>query len=173
MSIWFYQKDLYAVCVCVMMDKTMKFFVSDASTIINRISIMAGSLSFQRRAAEFAAKGRYCSNRRGSPLAAEDLPKPFLVSRSPMSNDELVISNSPTHPANLICELCRLFYGRLPVHAVSDNIDNGWVTGTGGGMTIRHELPLTNTHLTAEITFTSLQVESKKRYSASLNVVDL
>lgn len=29
------------------------------------------------------------------------------------------------HPANLICELCRLFY------------DNGWVTGTGGGISIR------------------------------------
>lgn len=31
----------------------------------------------------------------------------------------------PNHPANLICELCRLFY------------DNGWVTGTGGGISIR------------------------------------
>lgn len=29
------------------------------------------------------------------------------------------------HPANLICELCRLFY------------DNNWVTGTGGGISIR------------------------------------
>lgn len=34
-------------------------------------------------------------------------------------------SDSPTHPANLICELCRLFY------------NNGWVTGTGGGISIR------------------------------------
>ncbi|CAL1212846.1 unnamed protein product [Candida parapsilosis] len=31
----------------------------------------------------------------------------------------------PQHPANLICELCRLFY------------DNNWVTGTGGGISIR------------------------------------
>lgn len=31
----------------------------------------------------------------------------------------------PNHPANLICELCRLFY------------DNNWVTGTGGGISIR------------------------------------
>lgn len=34
-------------------------------------------------------------------------------------------SDSKTHPANLICELCRLFY------------NNGWVTGTGGGISIR------------------------------------
>ena len=27
-----------------------------------------------------------------------------------MGADELVISDSPIHPANLICELCRLFY---------------------------------------------------------------
>ncbi|KAF4590220.1 Methylthioribulose-1-phosphate dehydratase [Pleurotus pulmonarius] len=39
--------------------------------------------------------------------------------------DNLVISQDPTHPANLIPELCRLFY----------NI--GWVTGTGGGICIR------------------------------------
>ncbi|KAI5956303.1 MDE1 [Candida jiufengensis] len=32
---------------------------------------------------------------------------------------------NPEHPANLICELCRLFY------------DNNWVTGTGGGISIR------------------------------------
>lgn len=31
----------------------------------------------------------------------------------------------PNHPASLICELCRLFY------------TNGWVTGTGGGVSIR------------------------------------
>ncbi|CAK7894917.1 methylthioribulose-1-phosphate dehydratase [[Candida] anglica] len=35
------------------------------------------------------------------------------------------ISSDPHHPANLICELCRLFY------------DNNWVTGTGGGISIR------------------------------------
>lgn len=34
-------------------------------------------------------------------------------------------SDHPNHPANLICELCRLFY------------DNNWVTGTGGGISIR------------------------------------
>ncbi|KAK6457029.1 Methylthioribulose-1-phosphate dehydratase [Scheffersomyces xylosifermentans] len=33
--------------------------------------------------------------------------------------------SDPNHPANLICELCRLFY------------DNNWVTGTGGGISIR------------------------------------
>ncbi|KAK9247664.1 class II aldolase/adducin N-terminal [Lipomyces tetrasporus] len=39
--------------------------------------------------------------------------------------DSLVASHDPTHPANLICQLCRLFY------------NNGWVTGTGGGISIR------------------------------------
>ncbi|KAI0288065.1 Methylthioribulose-1-phosphate dehydratase [Russula brevipes] len=39
--------------------------------------------------------------------------------------DELVNSEDPLHPANLIPELCRGFY-RL-----------GWVTGTGGGISIR------------------------------------
>jgi len=39
--------------------------------------------------------------------------------------DELVTSDDPLHPANLIPELCRGFY-RL-----------GWVTGTGGGISIR------------------------------------
>lgn len=34
-------------------------------------------------------------------------------------------SYEPNHPARLICELCRRFY------------DNGWVTGTGGGISIR------------------------------------
>lgn len=33
----------------------------------------------------------------------------------------------PHHPANLICELCRNFYSL------------GWVTGTGGGISIRRE----------------------------------
>ncbi|GME84344.1 unnamed protein product [Ambrosiozyma monospora] len=40
-------------------------------------------------------------------------------------NNQLVISSDPEHPANLICELCRMFY------------NNGWVTGTGGGISIR------------------------------------
>jgi len=45
-----------------------------------------------------------------------------------MSSDEadaLVVSTDPLHPANLIPELCAGFY-RL-----------GWVTGTGGGISIR------------------------------------
>ncbi|EGW32250.1 uncharacterized protein SPAPADRAFT_61327 [Spathaspora passalidarum NRRL Y-27907] len=41
---------------------------------------------------------------------------------SPELQQEFKDSN---HPANLICELCRLFY------------DNNWVTGTGGGISIR------------------------------------
>nr|GAT42754.1 methylthioribulose-1-phosphate dehydratase [Mycena chlorophos] len=39
--------------------------------------------------------------------------------------DSLVISDDPLRPANLIPELCRNFY------------QLGWVTGTGGGITIR------------------------------------
>ncbi|KAJ3206749.1 hypothetical protein HDU67_007963 [Dinochytrium kinnereticum] len=42
-------------------------------------------------------------------------------------HEHLVKSDDPEHPANLIPELCRLMYTQ------------GWVTGTGGGMTIRKE----------------------------------
>ncbi|KAK9455392.1 class II aldolase/adducin N-terminal [Dipodascopsis uninucleata] len=42
-----------------------------------------------------------------------------------MSSDELITSDDPYHPANVICELCRNFYS------------NGWVTGTGGGLSIK------------------------------------
>ena len=40
--------------------------------------------------------------------------------------DALIHSSDPLHPANHICELCRKFY------------EFGWVTGTGGGVSIRH-----------------------------------
>jgi len=42
-------------------------------------------------------------------------------------HDHLVTSDDPEHPANLICELCRKFYSL------------GWVTGTGGGISIRKD----------------------------------
>ncbi|ORX58750.1 methylthioribulose-1-phosphate dehydratase, partial [Hesseltinella vesiculosa] len=42
-------------------------------------------------------------------------------------SDSLIHSKDPHHPANLIPELCRLFY------------QLGWVTGTGGGISIRQE----------------------------------
>lgn len=42
------------------------------------------------------------------------------------TNNELIASNDPDHPANLICALCRNFYAL------------GWVTGTGGGTSIVH-----------------------------------
>lgn len=43
------------------------------------------------------------------------------------TNDHsLVQSSDPLHPANLIPELCRLFY------------QLGWVTGTGGGISLRN-----------------------------------
>ncbi|KAF8470040.1 class II aldolase/adducin N-terminal [Kalaharituber pfeilii] len=38
---------------------------------------------------------------------------------------QLVTSNDPHHPANLICELCSNFYNM------------GWATGTAGGMSIK------------------------------------
>ncbi|KAG8815790.1 Methylthioribulose-1-phosphate dehydratase [Serendipita sp. 399] len=46
------------------------------------------------------------------------------------TSDELVISPDPLHPANLIPELCKQFY-----HL-------GWVTGTGGGISIRDKFSL-------------------------------
>ncbi|KAJ3120204.1 Methylthioribulose-1-phosphate dehydratase [Physocladia obscura] len=41
------------------------------------------------------------------------------------STASLITSTNPEHPANLIPELCRLMY------------THGWVTGTGGGITIK------------------------------------
>ena len=47
------------------------------------------------------------------------------LSAAAFSNDSLIVSEDPQHPANLICTLCRNFYTL------------GWVTGTGGGTSIR------------------------------------
>ena len=41
--------------------------------------------------------------------------------------DELITSSNPDHPANLIPSLCAKFWTL------------GWVTGTGGGCSIRDE----------------------------------
>ncbi|USW54867.1 Putative class II aldolase/adducin, methylthioribulose-1-phosphate dehydratase [Septoria linicola] len=43
------------------------------------------------------------------------------------NNDALITSTDPLHPANHICSLCYQFYG------------HGWVTGTGGGISIKHD----------------------------------
>lgn len=43
------------------------------------------------------------------------------------SSEALVHSDDPLHPANHICTLCRQFY------------THGWVTGTGGGVSIRDD----------------------------------
>ncbi|KAI9503772.1 Methylthioribulose-1-phosphate dehydratase [Coemansia spiralis] len=47
------------------------------------------------------------------------------VADNKLHSTELVSSSDKHHPANLIPELCRQFY------------DLGWVTGTGGGISIR------------------------------------
>lgn len=43
------------------------------------------------------------------------------------SSEALIHSDDPLHPANHICTLCRQFY------------THGWVTGTGGGVSIRDD----------------------------------
>jgi methylthioribulose-1-phosphate dehydratase len=52
---------------------------------------------------------------------------PPLEPATNTSNDHLVKSDDAQHPANLIPELCAKFW-----HL-------GWVTGTGGGASIRQE----------------------------------
>jgi len=42
-------------------------------------------------------------------------------------DDQLITSDNPDHPANLIPSLCAKFWTL------------GWVTGTGGGCSIREE----------------------------------
>ncbi|CAK7228611.1 Methylthioribulose-1-phosphate dehydratase [Sporothrix eucalyptigena] len=47
------------------------------------------------------------------------------MSSQPANNDQLVLSDDPKHPANLVPSLCAKFWTL------------GWVTGTGGGASIR------------------------------------
>lgn len=63
-----------------------------------------------------------------SDLKTVGMSKPTSTSNASgeSNNDHLVISPSPSHPANLIPTLCRQFYSL------------GWVTGTGGGTSIVH-----------------------------------
>jgi methylthioribulose-1-phosphate dehydratase len=48
-----------------------------------------------------------------------------MASSVPPEVDSLVVSKDEEHPANLLPSLCKLFY------------EWNWVTGTGGGMSIR------------------------------------
>ncbi|KAJ2464921.1 Methylthioribulose-1-phosphate dehydratase, partial [Coemansia sp. RSA 2320] len=57
-------------------------------------------------------------------MEAHQQPDPLLEGDA-VYGGELVTSADPCHPANLIPELCRQFY------------QLGWVTGTGGGISIR------------------------------------
>jgi hypothetical protein len=50
------------------------------------------------------------------------------------TNDHLIKSDDPQHPANLIPNLCKVFWGL------------GWVTGTGGGTSIRDKYTRPHTH---------------------------
>ena len=53
-----------------------------------------------------------------------------VAAKTDFGNDHLVRSDNPDHPANLIPSLCAKFWTL------------GWVTGTGGGCSIREELVL-------------------------------
>lgn len=54
---------------------------------------------------------------------------------SSFGDDALITSPDPLHPANLIPSLCAAFYNL------------GWVTGTGGGLSIRTKLPSHGSHV--------------------------
>lgn len=54
-------------------------------------------------------------------------PPPAVAGDDATTNDHLVQSPDPDHPANLIPSLCAKFWTL------------GWVTGTGGGASIRDE----------------------------------
>lgn len=59
--------------------------------------------------------------------------KETLANMADSNNDHLIKSDDSQHPANLIPQLCRKFW-----HL-------GWVTGTGGGASIRKELVILDT----------------------------
>lgn len=59
-------------------------------------------------------------------LASNENKPEFMAHNGQSEGDALVTSADPLHPANYISDLCRRFYSL------------GWVTGTGGGVSIRH-----------------------------------
>lgn len=67
----------------------------------------------------FRPSRRVDRTERANNMASEETP-------NNANADALVQSPDPLHPANHICELCRKFYAL------------GWVTGTGGGVSIKH-----------------------------------
>lgn len=61
------------------------------------------------------------------PKTAVAMSSESAAAKADSSNDHLVFSDNPSHPANLIPSLCAKFWTL------------GWVTGTGGGCSIREE----------------------------------
>jgi methylthioribulose-1-phosphate dehydratase len=65
-------------------------------------------------------------------LRTEEDEAPPSNGQSTANNDHLVQSDDPNHPANLIPSLCAKFWTL------------GWVTGTGGGASIRDKYATNN-----------------------------
>lgn len=85
---------------------------SKKSEPVNEISVKEDSCCCSKQTTESSSS---CCGSKNKDLDSDD------------NNDSLVISSHPEHPANLICEFCKLFY------------NNGWVTGTGGGISVKKD----------------------------------
>ncbi|GMM46095.1 methylthioribulose 1-phosphate dehydratase [Pichia kluyveri] len=85
---------------------------SKKSEPVNEISVKEDSCCCSKQTAESSST---CCGSKNKESDSDD------------NNDSLVISSHPEHPANLICEFCKLFY------------NNGWVTGTGGGISVKKD----------------------------------
>lgn len=70
------------------------------------------------------ATRKLSADKKGDNDAPAEATSPAVEAKSP---DALITSDNPEHPANLIPSLCAKFWTL------------GWVTGTGGGCSIREE----------------------------------